>query len=85
MALSPALNTREFDKFAEVNSETAVRVSLANAIVSEKYDFVSFAYPDSVTEAITFKFGGSGGTTVATVTIVYTDSSKENISTVTRT
>ncbi len=49
------------------------------------YDYVSVAYPAATTETYTFKNGGSGGTTVATVTVVYTDSSKENLSTVTKT
>jgi len=48
------------------------------------YDYVSVAYPVATTEVYTFKEGGAGGTTVATVTIVYTDSSKQNLSTVTK-
>ena len=48
------------------------------------YDYVSVAYPNATTEIYTFKTGGSGGTTVATVTVVYTDSTKEDLSTVTK-
>lgn len=48
------------------------------------YDYVSVAYPAVDTETYTFKVGGSGGTTVNTVTIVYTTSAKEFISTVTK-
>lgn len=54
------------------------------SMVSSSYDYVSTAYPDSVTEIYTFKTGGSGGTTVATITMVYTDATKEFISTITK-
>lgn len=48
------------------------------------FDYVSLSIA-SATETYTFKTGGSGGTTVATVTIVYTDSSRADILTVTKT
>ncbi len=49
------------------------------------YDFLQKVATDSVTDTITYKSGGSGGTTVATLTLVYTDSGKTDISTITRT
>ena len=54
-------------------------------LVTLPYDYISAAYPSSSSETYTFKSGGSGGTTVATVAVVYTDSTKENLSTVTKT
>lgn len=48
------------------------------------YDYVSLATA-STTDTYTFKTGGSGGTTVATITITYTDSTKATISSVART
>ena len=48
------------------------------------YDYLEVAYPVNTTEVYTFKAGGSGGTTVATVTVVYTDSTKENLASVTK-
>lgn len=54
-------------------------------LVTLPHDYVSVAYPVNTTEVFTFKTGGSGGTTVATVTVVYTDSTKENLSSVTKT
>lgn len=48
------------------------------------YDYVSLATA-STTDTYTFKTGGSGGTTVATITITYTDSTKATISNVART
>ena len=49
------------------------------------YDYVSVAYPINTEEVYTFKTNGATGNTVATITIVYTDSTKDNISTVTKT
>lgn len=57
----------------------------AGVLVSESFDYISAAYPNATTETYTFKSGGSGGTTVATVTVVYTDSTKASLSTVTKT
>lgn len=57
---------------------------LSNGLDLPSYDYISVAYPVNTTEVYTFKVGGSGGSTVATVTIVYTDSTKENISSVTK-
>lgn len=50
-----------------------------------KYDYVSVDYSISTQETYTFKSGGSGGTLVATLVVVYTDATKANISTVTKT
>ena len=46
------------------------------------HDYIAVTYPTATTEVYTYKVGGSGGTTVATVTVTYTDSTKENISSV---
>lgn len=54
-------------------------------LVSSTYDYIAATYPDSLTEVYVFKTGGSSGTTVNSVTVVYTDSTKANISTVART
>ena len=50
-----------------------VRVSQFNSLVTENYDFVDVDYTDGLATSIVFKTGGSGGTTVATLTITYTD------------
>ena len=54
-------------------------------LVPDQYDHVGVAYPDSDTEVYTYKTGGSGGDTVATVTVTYTDDTKANASSVVRT
>lgn len=85
MALPAHLNTREHDKFVEIGGNTAVRISDAGSLVKEAHDYIGVTYPNSTTETYTFKSGGSGGTTVATVTVVYTDSTKASLSSVTKT
>ncbi len=55
-----------------------------NSLVKERYDYISLATA-STTDTWTYKSGGSGGTTVATVTITYTDSTKATISNVAKT
>lgn len=69
----------------DANTGQAFRVgNPAGGIVSDYYDFLSLT-EDTTTDVWTYKAGGSGGTTVATVTITYTDSNKGTISTVVRT
>lgn len=42
-------------------------------------DYVAATYPSATQEVYTFKVGGSGGSTVAVVTLNYTDSTKANL------
>lgn len=56
--------------------------TLSGGLSIPSYDYVSVSYPNSTTEVYTFKTGGSSGTTVATVTLTYTDSTKDNLSSV---
>lgn len=58
---------------------------ISGTLVSAAYDYISVSYPSATTEVFTYKSGGSGGTTVSTITVSYTDGTKENISTVART
>ena len=50
-------------------------VGVFTGMVKVGYDYVARTLPASTQELFTFKTGGSGGTTVATITINYTDSS----------
>lgn len=43
------------------------------------YDYLDVQQTDSDTETYVYKTGGSGGTTVRTIVVNYTDSTKENI------
>lgn len=48
-------------------------------------DYIAATYPDAVTEVFTYKDGGASGTVVAVVTVVYTSSTKNDLSSVTKT
>ena len=86
--ISPLKSTvgLENDKFAtNDNSKVVVRVEdeslsglggLLNGVV---YDSVSVAYPNGTTEVYSFFTGGLAGTLVATVTLIYSNSSKADL------
>jgi len=60
---------------------SAHRVTLMDGIINFLWDYVEVSYPNTTTETYTFK---SSGTTTGVLNVVYTDSSKANLSTVTR-
>ena len=60
-------------------------VIFSGGLISGEYDYVVVTYPTTTTETYVFKDGGSGGTTVATVNIVYLAADKKQLSTVTKT
>jgi hypothetical protein len=59
----------------------ALHVKATNVLVTEPYDEIAATYPDAVTEVYTYKMSGS---TVATVTVVYTDLTKSLLLSVTK-
>lgn len=65
-------------------TEVVPTVDLGSLVI-DKYDYVSVAYPTATSEVYTFRTGGSAGTRTATVTLNYTDATKESLSTATRT
>jgi hypothetical protein len=85
MTLSTSVRDREKNKFFETtDGETAVRVGLFSGPPSKQvdYDAISVNYPNATTETFSYYQGGLAGTLVLTVTVVYTDATKEDISTV---
>jgi hypothetical protein len=58
--------------------------TIGGTLVNEYFDYIGASYPDTVTETYTYKSGGAGGTTVATITVVYTTSTKDVLTSVTR-
>jgi hypothetical protein len=60
-------------------------VNIVNGLVIPAYDYVSRTVSPATTETYVFKSGGSGGTTVATVVLVYSDSTLSSLLTVTKT
>jgi hypothetical protein len=82
MPLSPVVLDRERDKFLEAHDgETAVRVLLSEAMrAPANSDAATVAYPSSTQEVYSFRSGGVAGAILRTLTVNYTDSTKENIS-----
>ncbi len=71
MSYSPGLNTN-------INDVPGLNIP--------PYDYVAMTLSvGNTTETYVFKTGGSGGLTVATVVVVYTDNTRTVLSTVTKT
>ena len=62
----------------EINTDGSVNTKQFNTLPYGA-DYVATTFPTAVQEVYTYKTGGSGGTTVATMTITYTDSCKTSI------
>lgn len=95
MDFSPGLNkgTSSDPSFVKVENSSGTVINPATEDTLLKvpglsipiYDYVSMALSaGDTTETYTFKTGGSGGSTVATVTVVYTSSARTVLSSVTK-
>ena len=60
----------------KVNADGSI---LLSGIGLPPYDAVLVTYPDTVTEVYALKTGGLSGTTIATLTVIYTDATKEKL------
>jgi hypothetical protein len=59
-------------KIVELPDSTfAVAASVQNTLVPKNYDYISLSYTGDNLTGVVFKTGGSGGTTVATLTLAY--------------
>jgi hypothetical protein len=67
--------------YTEQNELWHLRV-LANGFIPATFDYVSITYPTTTTEVYAFKEGGSSGTVLATVTLTYSDATKEQLTSV---
>lgn len=65
-----------------VEAADALRVISLGQALPFTWDYMSLDSSDPEVEVYTFRQGGSGGEIVGTVTITYTDSSKETLSSV---
>ena len=70
------------DKFAQ---DVQVLGGLGTLLEGLEYDYIAAAYPSGTVETYTYKSGGSGGTTVATITVTYVDATKAELVSVERT
>lgn len=66
------------------NEDTGLWERMSTGLQAGKdFDYVDVQQTNATTETYVFKTGGSGGTTVQTIVVVYTDATKANIDTVT--
>jgi len=63
------------DTRAVVTTDNQLKVfdNVANSLVPSQYDYISLGYMGEDLTSVVFKTGGSGGTTVATLTLAYSD------------
>ncbi len=84
--ISPGTRSDSQSSALEVDSQGNLKVNIAVSGLSlNQFDYVARAYDSVVTETWTFYKGGSGGTLVNTIVIVYTDSTLATILNVTKT
>ena len=69
------------DNTAQVTDDGALKVDIAGLDIPA-HDYISLSYTGSNLTGVVYKKGGSGGTTVATLTLTYDDS--DNLLTVAR-
>ena len=84
-AASSQNNRQTVDLWADPTTHRLLTDVSMGGLGIPAYDYVAYTNTNTTTDTYVFKTGGSGGTTVATVTIVYTDTTKSQISTVTKT
>lgn len=72
MTLKKDIQWREKTKFSELSDgSTAVNTISLNGLVPDSYDYVDLGYTGDNLTSVVYKEGGSGGTTVATLTLTY--------------
>lgn len=77
--------TRPISSVNLIPNTSPILTDSVNGLKLPQYDYVSVSYPSTIQEVYVFKVGGASGTTVATVTLNYTDTSKANLSSAVKT
>ncbi len=57
-----------------IDEDNPLSTTLSNTLITESYDYISLSYTGDNLTGVVYKTGGSGGTTVATLTLGYTGS-----------
>lgn len=69
----------------QIGTQGALLTKSLGSIVPFSYDYIAGVATNPTTETYTYKSGGSTGTTVASVVVVYSDATKTFVTSVTRT
>lgn len=81
---TPATRTNNQGGPLEADSTGNLKVVNMASLIKVPYDYIEDSWnAGTFTETFTYKTGGSGGTTVATLTVIYTDATKEQLVSVT--
>lgn len=64
---------------AVVNPDGTDISAIANSLVPAVYDYIALSYTGDNLTSVVFKTGGSGGTTVSTLTLAYTGSVLDSV------
>jgi hypothetical protein len=89
--MSHTLEDKDYLSFEQLSTASYARKVKVTSIeegllAGVTYDYLSMALSaGDTTETYTYKTGGAGGTTVATIVVVYTTSARSILSSVTRT
>lgn len=75
----------QFPTTLKVTNPDGSNVGSIGKLVPERFDYVAYTNTSSTVDTYTYRTGGQGGQIVATVVIAYTDTTKEQVSTVART
>jgi hypothetical protein len=75
MIYSPGLNT----------GGSAVATKETTGLVPFVFDYIGCNYAGATSDVYTYKTGGAGGATVATITVNWTDATKSTLASVVRT
>ena len=67
---------------SRVSSSNPLPVNVISGLIVEAYDYIELSYTGSNLTGVIYKTGGSGGTTIATLTLAYSGS---DLTSVTRT
>jgi hypothetical protein len=87
MSMSPNISSREYEKFFETSDgSTGIRVGAFGGFSAPTgTDTITATYPSSVVEVYQYRSGGVSGTILMTLTVTYTNTTKEFISSVVKT
>ena len=73
------IKDHDSDDRVEVNSNNRLTAIDMGKLVPKEYDYISLSYTDDDLTGVVYKTGGSGGTTVATLTLTYTDNVLQSV------
>lgn len=77
------ITVKETDGEVGINVNSPSLDSIAGLAIPA-HDYIAATYPTTASEVYTYKTGGSSGTVVAIVTLVYTDDTKNVLTSVTK-